>query len=181
MKDMHPQMALLDRVVATEQLAKLDPARGHLEQDLFQDVLVHPPLPVTVQEAHVVQERALVEFLFCDQVEGPSFLSRKCPADRQLPLNDRPSNTAGEFHFHETLSAVGHFDEEIRHDVARAGALLSSVWRGRRAVEKLDIHGPFHVSPSVPDGQGLLLDVNHLGTGNQDHRRRSLRLSLATN
>ena len=35
---MHPQIALLDRVVATEQLAKLDPTCGHLEQDLFQDI-----------------------------------------------------------------------------------------------------------------------------------------------
>lgn len=125
---MHPQMALLDRVVATEQLAKLDPARGHLEQDLFQDILVHPSLAVTVQETHVVQERSQEELSFRDQMEGPSLLGRKCPADPQLALDDRPSNTAGGFDLHETLSAIDHFDEEIRYDVARAGVFLSSAW-----------------------------------------------------
>jgi hypothetical protein len=181
MKDVHPQMALLERVVAVEQLAKLDPTRGHLEHDVFQDIRVHPSLAVTVQQTHVVQERSLVEFLFRDQVEGPSLLSRKRPADCQLALDDRPSNTVGGFDLHETLSAIDHFNQEIRHDVTRAGAFLSLARYGGRAVEKLDLDGAFRASPSVPDRQGLLLDVNHLGTGNQDYRRCGLKLSLATN
>ena len=121
------------------------------------------------------------EFLFRDQVEGPSFLGRKCPADRQLPLDDRASNAAGRFDFHEMFSTVDHFNEEIRHDIARAGVFLSSAGCGGRTVEKLDIDGPFRASPCVPDRQRLLLDVGHLGTGSQNHCGGGLQLSLAAN
>ena len=62
---------------------------------MLQDVLIHASLAVTVQEPHVVQERALEEFLFRDQVKGPSLLGGKCPADRQLALDDRPSEATG--------------------------------------------------------------------------------------
>lgn len=114
-------------------------------------------------------------------MEGPPLLVRKRPADRQLPLDDRPSNAAGVFYFHETFPAIDHFDEEIRHDVARASVFVSSAGRGGRAVEKLDIDGAFLASPCVPDRKRLLLDVGHLGTGRQDHCGGGLQLSLATN
>ena len=148
---------------------------------MLKDARLQAALAVTVQQTHVVQERAWEEFLFRDQVEGPSFLGRKCPADHQLALDDRPSNTVGGFDLNKMLSAIDHFNKEVRNDVARAGVFLSSAGRGGRAVEKLDIDGPFRAAPCVPDRQGLFLDVGHFGTGHQDHRGGGLQLSLATN
>ncbi len=180
MKSVHPQMALLSQVAAIEQPGKLNLTSGHLKQELFQETFVHTPLAVAVQEADVFQERTLEEFLLCDQVEGPSLLGCKGPADRQLALDDRPSNAAGRFDLDEPFSAVDHLHQEIRHDVTRAGALFTLERRGGRAVEKLNLDRPLCTSPGVPDGQGLLLDVGHLGTGNQDDGGRGLKLALTT-
>ena len=123
---MHPQRAQLGRAVAAEQSAKLDSAGGHLKHQLLQEALVHASPAITVQKTYVVQERALEESSFGDEVKGPSLMSREGPADRQFALDDRPSHAAGGLDFHEALSAVDHLDQEIRHDVARAGILLPS-------------------------------------------------------
>ena len=180
MQYVHPQVALLGLVLAIEQSCKLNPTCGHLKQELLQETLVHTPLAIAVQEADVFQERTLKEFLLCDQMEGPFLLGRKGPANRQLALDDRPSNAAGRFDLDELFSAVDHLHQEIRHDVTRTGALFTLERRGGRAVEKLNLGRPFPASPGVPDGQGLLLNMGHPRASDQNDGRRRFKLALAT-
>ena len=58
----------------------------------------------------------------------PSARPRACSGvlPRQLALDDGPIQSLRGFYFHEPLSAVGHFHQEIRHDVAATRALLGA-------------------------------------------------------
>ena len=125
MKDVHPPVSAVGRIAAGQEGRYHDPFGRHLENKLFEKAPIQAAPTVTVQEPHVIEERVFEEFLFSDQVESPTLLGRKRPADRQLSLDDRPSNPAGGFALHKTFSAVGHLHQEIRHDVARAGVFLS--------------------------------------------------------
>jgi hypothetical protein len=118
MKDMRLHVSPLDRVVVGEQLAKFDPTRGHLKQKLFQDAWVHAAQTITVHQPHVIQEWSLEESAFRHKVEGPTLACCKRPADRQLTLDDRPGKPTGGLDLDESLAAIGHLDEEVRHDVA---------------------------------------------------------------
>ena len=142
---------------------------------------IHASLTVTVHEPHVVQQRPL------GKVPSPSRGGRSSPPgaanDRptaSFALDDGPIDSPGGFYFHQPFAAVGHFDQEVRHDVARAGVFLVVLRGEAGGLSRIWIStGSFRASPRVPDRQRLLLDVNHLRAGNQDDGRRRLELALA--
>jgi hypothetical protein len=117
MKSVHLRVSPSRRGIADEQPTKLDPASGHLKQKLFQDTWVHAAQAITVHQSHVLKERSCKEFPLRHNMESPAAAGRKCPADRQLALDDRPGELGGGLDFDESLAAVGHLDEEVRHDV----------------------------------------------------------------
>jgi len=168
------------RVIGSgEQFADPGPRTRHLEHKLPQNACLHASFAVTVQQPDVVQQRPAKQFLFGHQVEGPALLLGEQSAHRQLALDDGPIEAAAELDFDQPLAAVGHFHQEVRHDVGYAGVLLPLARLGRRVVEEFSLDLILHTLLGVPDAQGLLLDVNHPGARHEDHGRRSLKLSLA--
>lgn len=163
MKQVHPQVAALGRVTAGEQGRNVDPAGRNLQDELFEHICIRVCLAVAIHQPEVSEQRVFEELLLRDDVESRAALRSVEPAYREFPLNDGPCELLRRLDFHESLAAVNHLDQEIRHDVAHAGILLSWSWRGGRAVEELNLEGLFRAQPLVPDGKGLLLDESHPG------------------
>lgn len=110
MKDVHPQLSAVIVSTAAQQCRNRGPADGHFRNQLSKSAFIQASSPITVHQADIFHKRAVEKFLFGDHMECPAFLRRKCPADRQLALNDRPSHATGGFDFHEAFSAVEHID-----------------------------------------------------------------------
>ena len=81
-------------------------------------IITYRDFEAEVRAALKPGEDSVKAVLVSDQVEGPSFLGRTRPADRQLALDDRPGELGGGLDLDESPPAIGHLDEEVRHDVA---------------------------------------------------------------
>jgi hypothetical protein len=64
----------------------------------------------------------------------------------------------------------------LRTMSAKENAVRARRWR---TVEELDLDAPSLVLPGIPDRQGLLLDVEDLGTGGERDGRGRFELTLA--
>ena len=146
---------------------------------LIQKIRIQACLAIAVEKPKVRQEMTAQQFLLRNDVKRPSFSLCELAGYGQLALDLWLGEQSRRLDFHKPFGMIRHLDQEIRHDVAVLPAITAFSAVRWRTVEEFNLDVVLQLLPCIPDRQGLLLDVENLGTSHERCSRGPFELTLA--
>jgi hypothetical protein len=136
-------------------------------------------VPVSADESEVTQERAADEFLLREQMKCPSLALGKQSHGGEFSRKGRSIDPIGRFDLQKSDLAVVHVDQEVGDDVGAATVFFVPGTKTMVVFQQFNPKIVAVITPLIPDGHRLLLQVSHIRARYQDSRCCRFELSLA--